>query len=314
MQIKKPIEISRLRGAFLGLAIGDALGTTHEFKPRDTYRHLTDIVGGGPFKLKAGEWTDDTSMALCLAQSLLQNDGFDPANVMNRFVNWRDHGINSVTGICFDIGNVTFGALGRYLSDGNPYAGNPHPNTAGNGSVMRLAPVPVFYAYDAALARDVSMQQSRLTHAAPEAVDGCAWLSDMLTGLFNSRALDDFAPDPAWSRKIAAITPAAVRAIPRERIKSRGYVVDTLEAALWAVVTTDNFRDALLRAVNLGGDADTIGAVTGQIAGALYGESGIPQDWLKKLAWREQLADTAQKLAEHGLNPRPTSAPANCPT
>jgi ADP-ribosyl-[dinitrogen reductase] hydrolase len=134
----------RYRGALLGLAAGDALGTTLEFKPPGTFAPLADMIGGGPFHLKPGEWTDDTSMALCLAESLIEKRDFDAKDQMDRYCRWHEEGYLSSNGTCFDIGNTVAGALATYRRTGNPFSGSESPDTAGNGSLMRLAPVPLF--------------------------------------------------------------------------------------------------------------------------------------------------------------------------
>ena len=289
----------RAEGCLVGLAVGDALGTTLEFKPRDTYRHVTDIVGGGPFGLNAGEWTDDTSMALCLADSLLERRELDPADLMERFRRWRDDGYNSVNGRCFDIGITTTQAIGRYVSSGKPLAGSTDANAAGNGSIMRLAPVPIFHTADTEAAEAAAILQSRTTHGSAECLDSCRLMTRIMAALLNGEP---------WSRAIAvdaglfaapkvkAIAGGDWKAKTRIGIKSSGYVIDTLEAALWAVDTTNDFAGALLLAVNLGGDADTVGAVTGQFAGARYGLSGIPAPWREKLAWHDRIVALAQAL------------------
>ncbi len=163
----------RAIGALLGLAVGDAVGTTLEFKGRDTRPLLTDMVGGGPFNLKPGEWTDDTSMALALADSLMQAPDLDPSDLMQRFVQWRDNGAYSCTGRCFDIGITVSGALQRWKRSGEPLAGSTDPNTAGNGSLMRLAPVAILHWRDREKLRQLAALQSRTTHGAPEAVSAC---------------------------------------------------------------------------------------------------------------------------------------------
>lgn len=155
----------RAVGALLGLAVGDAIGTTLEFRPRDTYAPLHDMVGGGPFSLEPGQWTDDTAMALALASSLVDNGGFDARDVMRRFVDWWRHGAYSCTGTCFDIGGTTAAALHRFERTGEPYAGSTDPRAAGNGSLMRLSPVAVRYWNDRAQLRAVAAAQSRLTPA-----------------------------------------------------------------------------------------------------------------------------------------------------
>jgi ADP-ribosyl-[dinitrogen reductase] hydrolase len=283
-------------GALLGLAVGDALGTTLEFKRRDTVPPLTDIVGGGPFHLRPGEWTDDTSMALCLADSLLACDGLDQRDLMDRFVRWYRDGENSVNGRCFDIGIQTSEALERYERTGIANAGPTDPAAGGNGSIMRLAPVPLRWHDDVVQAREAARDQSRTTHAAPEPVEACALLAEILVDAIVTgdkeyvlRQRDAVEP------KIAAIAHGNWRR-PRDEIRSSGYVVDTLEAALWAVSESSSFEQAALLAVNLACDADTVGAVTGQIAGALWGRSGIPQRWLDLLNWREDIEDRARRL------------------
>src|SRR4051812_7413413 len=136
----------RYRGCLLGLACGDAVGTTVEFSPRGSFPPVTDMTGGGPFNLQPGEWTDDTSMALCLDESLAYRNGFDAVDQMNRYCNWRSVGYMSSNGHCFDIGMTVSRALDRYCESGDPYAGDIDAKTAGNGALMRLAPVPMFYA------------------------------------------------------------------------------------------------------------------------------------------------------------------------
>lgn len=170
----------RARGALLGLAVGDAVGTTLEFKPRDSYAPLQDMIGGGPFQLQPGQWTDDTAMALALADSLAQDAALDPADLMQRFVDWHERGRYSCTGRCFDIGITTRQALGRWAATGNPMAGSTDPKTAGNGSLMRLAPVALRHFRNPAMLRDVAARESRTTHAAPEAVDACVAFAEML--------------------------------------------------------------------------------------------------------------------------------------
>src|SRR2546425_9015983 len=139
--------LERYRGSLLGLAAGDAVGTTLEFKPAGTFTPIDDMIGGGPFHLNPGEWTDDTSMALCLAASLVERHGFDPHDQVQRYLRWRDEGYMASNGTCFDIGMTVSASLRRFEATGNPFAGSTEPRTAGNGSIMRLAPVPLFYAH-----------------------------------------------------------------------------------------------------------------------------------------------------------------------
>ena len=139
-------EKMRYQGCLLGLAVGDALGTTVEFKPPGSFTPLADIVGGGPFGLEPGEWTDDTSMALCLAESLIEKNGFDPHDQMERYCKWYREGYMSSNGKCFDIGNTVRTALEIFEETGDHISGPTDSRSAGNGSIMRLAPVPLLFA------------------------------------------------------------------------------------------------------------------------------------------------------------------------
>ena len=291
----------RALGAFIGLAAGDAVGTTLEFERRDARPLLTDMVGGGPFGLQPGEWTDDTSMALALAESLAlaPSGSFDAADLMDRFVDWREGNDYSCTGCCFDIGATVSAALDRYRRNGDPFAGVDDPQSAGNGSLMRLAPVALRFWNDRAALDRTAAEQSRTTHAAVEAVDACRAFAGMLADAIAGRPRDGVLQPKGrfeGAPGSAAIVAGSWRGKPRSAVDSSGYVVHTLEAAIWSVARTRNFRDAVLLAANLACDADTTAAVTGQLAGALYGQSGIPRDWVTRLAWRERLLAAAERL------------------
>jgi ADP-ribosyl-[dinitrogen reductase] hydrolase len=295
---------SRAVGCLLGLAVGDAVGTTLEFTRRGSTPLLTDMVGGGPFRLSPGEWTDDTAMALVLADSLLAHPDLDERDLMTRSVEWHEHGTYSCTGSCFDIGITTRQALSRWKRTDNPIAGSTDPNTAGNGSLMRLAPVAVRHWPDRARLRDVAARQSRTTHAAPEAVDACVayaeLLADAIAGQRRSevlRARADLtgAAGPLVGT-IGPIMAGSWRGKSRHAIRASGYVAHSLEAALWSVGSTGDFRSAVLRAANLGEDADTTAAITGQLVGALFGASGIPKDWRRKVAWSARITGMAERL------------------
>lgn len=297
----------RFRGCLLGLATGDALGTTLEFKPPGSFEPIDDMVGGGPFGLKPGQWTDDTSMALCLATSLLECGGFDPTDQMQRYVRWWREGYMSSTGECFDIGVTTSGALSRFMQTGDPYAGSENPSSAGNGSLMRLAPVPMYFSDDASRAIATSADSSRVTHGAREAVDACRYFAGLLVGAL--RGVDKqtllsplYCPiEGLWHRdllaeKIAEVASGSFKDREPPDIRGTGYVVDALEAALWAFDRAEGFREGTLLAVNLGDDADTTGAIYGQIAGAYYGAEAIPATWRKKLAMSDEIISLADRL------------------
>ncbi|HNR92811.1 MAG TPA: ADP-ribosylglycohydrolase family protein [Dokdonella sp.] len=282
----------RYRGCLLGLACGDAVGTTLEFMPRGSFAEVTGMHGGGPFKLQPGQWTDDTSMALCLADSLLACGGFDALDQMRRYHAWWRQGLRSSTGVCFDIGRTVGAALARFERDGEPYAGSTDPTSAGNGSLMRLAPIVLRWHPDTGAIDRYAADSSRTTHAAAEAVEACRLFACMLT-----RALDGHARADVLDVGKLVLAEPKLRAIaegnwlgkPREAIRGSGYAVESLEAALWCFAHTTSFESAVLAAANLGDDADTTGAITGQIAGAYYGVGGIPADWLAVLHAREEI-------------------------
>ena len=298
---------SRYRGALLGLAAGDAVGTTVEFTSPGSFAPVTEMVGGGPFSLKPGQWTDDTSMALCLAESLIAKGGFDPRDQLERYTRWYRDGHLSSTGTCFDIGNATATALRRFARTGEPYCGSTDPRSAGNGSIMRLAPVPLAYADDPRAAIRLSGDSSRTTHAAPTTIDGCRYLGALLVGALRGATKAEllsprYSPVPGlWDEaplvaEIDAVAAGSFRAKEPPAIRGSGYVVASLEAALWAFARTDSFEAGCLLAVNLGDDADTTAAVYGQLAGAFYGEDGIPARWRERLALRDQIVDFADGL------------------
>ena len=290
----------RAVGAFLGLAVGDPLGTTLEFRNRDSEPRLVDIVGGDPFNLRPGNWTDDASMALALADSLIASGRLDCRDLMDRFVAWWLGGEYSCAGRCFDKGNTIQQALQRYRRTGDTLAGSTDPWTAGNGSLMRLAPVALRYWRDRDRLSLVAAEQSRTTHAAREAVDACRAFADLLAEAISGKPRRDvLAPRPfEGAPEISKILGGSWRGRARHEIRSSGYVVHTLEAAIWSVARTTDFRSAVLLAANLADDADTVAAVTGQLAGALYGLPSIPKHWLDQIAWRDRLLDTACRLLE----------------
>lgn len=292
-------ELDRYRGCLLGLACGDAVGTSVEFSPRGTFAPVTDMTGGGPFGLLPGEWTDDTSMALCLATSLVHCRGTDLADQMGRYVNWWQWGYLSSTGECFDIGMTVRTALNRYLTTKDPLAGATDPRTAGNGSLMRLAPVAMWFAPDIAAVRANARLSSLTTHGAPEAVDGCELYAELLAHALAGAPRDALmrAPAPAGaSARVCDIADGGCVGKSIDRISGSGYCVESLEAALWCFATTDSFEAAVLAAANLGNDADTTAAIVGQIAGAHYGVAGIPSHWLDLLAMRADIDALAHAL------------------
>jgi ADP-ribosyl-[dinitrogen reductase] hydrolase len=304
-----PVDPGRVRGAFLGLAAGDAVGTAVEFQPPGSFAPLTDMVGGGPFRLPAGAWTDDTSLAACLAESLIERGGFDPADQLRRYLRWYREGHLSSTGRCFDIGGTTRAALERFEATGDPDAGATHERSAANGSLMRLAPVPLAFAGDPAEAVRLAGESSRTTHALTVCVDACRYLGGLLVGAVRGASKEAllsarYAPAAGtWAHapldpRIDAVAAGSYLSKRPPAIRGTGSVVDALEAAAWAFATTDSFAGCVLAAANLGDDADTTAAIAGQLAGAYYGVDAIPADWRAQLALRERLEALADGLGE----------------
>jgi ADP-ribosyl-[dinitrogen reductase] hydrolase len=295
-------HVDRAVGALVGLAVGDALGSTLEFSRRDSKPVVTDLIGGGPFGLRPGEWTDDTSMALCLADSLISKGGLDGHDLLTRFVDWWRNGTNSVTGACFDIGNTTRESLGSFERSGALMAGPEDRRQAGNGSLMRLAPVAIFCWDDAAQAEEMAAAQSETTHPAPVAHDACRLFARMLVEAIDGTAKGEVLSPREWSGtpEVGSIARGDWREKGRGQIHSTGYSIDTLEAAIWCVANSDSFEEAVILAANLGDDADTVAAVTGQLAGAIWGRASIPEPWVAKLAWADDITAKAEELLHAG--------------
>jgi ADP-ribosyl-[dinitrogen reductase] hydrolase len=278
----------RAVGCLVGLAVGDALGSAVEFKQRGTFPHVTGMQGGGPFDLNPGEWTDDTSMAIALGEALLEDPHLnDPGKLMTRWYRWYRGGDYSHNGRCFDIGGQTSSALRKWQATGGRLP--ELTEKAGNGGIMRLAPAAVRWWKHASIADAVARRQSGLTHNNLACSNYAGRLAVIL-----AKGIPE-GPSGAVS---AMDTNIGTR--PIKLVKSTGYVLDTFEAACWAVAQRGSFAYSVLKAVNLGDDADTVGAVTGQIAGAAYGLSAIPREWLEVLAWRDRIIQLGRDLYEAG--------------
>lgn len=291
--------LDRQRGALFGLAVGDALGAAVEFMSPGTFEPVADYRAGGPHGLAPGEWTDDTSMALALADSI-GSVGWDLNDQARRYVAWWQVGDYSVTGRCFDIGITTRQALYRFLQCYDArQSGDPAPRASGNGSIMRLAPVPIAFGRELYVDTDRFVERliesSLPTHASAQCRSACAYMGLVLAGLMHGLPREEVL-SPAWPpvaellasnslhEEVAEIARGSFLHRQPPVIRGSGYVVRSLEAALWAFHTAGDFRTAVLAAVNLGDDADTTGAVCGQLAGAYWGESNIPDQWRSRLA------------------------------
>lgn len=295
-------NLDKFRGALLGLACGDALGAPVEFKKRGTFSPITEMQSGGVFNLKAGQWTDDTSMALCLATSLIERKGFDAHDQMQRYCKWRDEGYFSSTGKCFDIGIATSLALSSFKKTGNPFSGNSDPSKAGNGCLMRLAPIALFFYSDLNLTIKMAAESARTTHGALECLEASqlfgAILHQALNGASKLDILLQHGCKSLDSERLQEIANGDYFNQSENHIEGSGYVVASLEAALWCFYTTESFEAAVQKTVNLGDDADTTAAICGQLAGAFYGESAIPRRWLNTLHQYKMIAGLAEKLMQ----------------
>jgi ADP-ribosylglycohydrolase len=294
----------RRRGALIGLAVGDALGAAVEFKSPGSFAPVTGYRSGGPHRLEAGEWTDDTSMALALADSIA-TAGWDLNDQADRYVQWWKTGKYSVNGRCFDIGITTSGALSNYVAEKNALtSGDRSDDASGNGSIMRLAPVPIRFADLYPTKGDelsrLAEESSLPTHASDQCVSACRYLATVLAALIHGQDRNEVL-SPEWKplKQLNAIKPlnpliqqiaqGSFRQKQPPAIKGSGWVVKSLEASLWAFHNADSFEEAVLRAVNLGDYADTTGAICGQLAGAYWGESGISESFRAGLARMDML-------------------------
>jgi ADP-ribosylglycohydrolase len=305
--------VDRYRGSLLGLAVGDALGTSLELKAPGSFTPVHDLVGGGPFELQPGEWTDDTSMALCLAESLIETGRFDAADQMQRYLRWWRTGRFSSHGRCFDIDVTVRSALERFEATGVVYAGATDPDSDGNASLMRLAPVPLFFAQHRGEAIARAAESSLTTHGAPQARDACRVLAALIVGALQGRPKEELLGSGFFDRfiesagtlnpAVAEVTAGSFSRKQPPEIRGSSKAIESLEAALWAFAHSSSFVEGALKAVNLGDDADTTGAVYGQLAGAYYGLSGIPAEWYGRLAHGEVIDSLAVKLFDRALSP-----------
>ncbi len=296
------------RGCLLGLAVGDALGGPLEFMDARTiekkHGRVAEMIGGGWLHLKPGQYTDDTQMALLLAQSLAEKGSFDANDIARRFVAW----LNSNPP---DVGNHTRAVLSKIAADGSDWKSastnvqRVNSQSAGNGSLMRSAPVALWDFDDVSSRLEHSRVQSEITHAHQECQWSCALLNSFLFHLMNvgvrdlalERALNECRDAPGHIRKRVQMAPGKMKS----ELKPTGYVLDTLDCAIWAFMNSESFEESVVAAVNLGGDADTTGAVCGALAGAFYGEAQIPARWLDVLENRELLAQIATQMAQRHI-------------
>lgn len=286
----------RFRGALVGLACGDAVGAPVEFYRRGSFALVTDMEDKGPYGL--GKWTDDTAMAICLANSLTEK-GFDLEDQIKKYSDWAYKGYvdaKSVGGI----GRTVANSISKYMRTKDASGGPTDPATSGNGSLMRMAPVPMFFYPDMKNAILQSAESSKTTHGSQACLEACMLFSEMLHNAFAGKSKSDIlyrTTTKIQHPEILSIQYGEYRNKEAKDIHGTGYVVQSLEAALWCFATTKNYKDAVLKAVNLGDDADTTAAITGQIAGAFYGYSSIPENWRNNINQHDNLVSLADQLS-----------------
>lgn len=268
-------HVNRLRSAVYGIAIGDALGLPVQFLPRDSYPEVTEMIKGSELPWPAGTWSDDTSLTLATVDSLLTCEGVDIPDMRARFEEWLENGTYTPDGQVFDQGFTTVHAL----TQGH---GCTNEQSNGNGSLMRILPL----AFVKNLSDEQIAQVSGITHAHPLSVEACTVYVHAAQLILDGFSLTEALETASLSSEIFSYL-ADISSRKRNEIRSTGYVKDSLEASFWCLLTTDNFRDALIRAVNLGDDTDTIGAITGGMAGLAYGMESVPDSWMNALRKKE---------------------------
>jgi ADP-ribosyl-[dinitrogen reductase] hydrolase len=271
-------KLEQALGGFLGLAIGDALGAQVEFKKPGTFKPVKEMTGGGFFQLRPGQITDDTTMALIVARSLIQNNGFNPLEVMQDLLQWR------LSDECFDCGISITEALQRFRFNGEPYQGLEGDEYSGNGSIMRLYPSILWTLHKPeSEAFRMVWDMSRITHASGLVKTETQKMFTLLRRIFKH------------GQNLKKVDLIEGMTYPFEPV-STGFVCDTFDVALWGFMESDSFEEGLLKVVNLGGDADTAGAVYGQIAGTYYGKSELPERFLARLEPRDEIEQLTLKI------------------
>jgi ADP-ribosylglycohydrolase len=304
------------KSALYGVAVGDALGVPHEFSPHETLRDnpVTDMVGYGTYNLPAGTWSDDSSLTFCLAESLCS--GYNTDHMGELFVKWYYQDYWTATGEVFDIGIGTRNALYK-IKNGTKaeLAGGREENDNGNGSLMRILPL-VFAIKDLPIKErfERTKHVSSITHGHIRAVMACFYYLEFAKQLIEGktkldiyRALQTSIPlffteigiDQAEIEHFNRLLKANIADLSLSEIRSGGYVIETIEACIWCILTTENYKEAVLKAVNLGHDTDTTAAVTGGLAGLLYGFDGIPSEWIDALARKSDIEELVERVEKN---------------
>ena len=304
-----------IKDALFGLSVGDALGVPVEFKSRETIKQnpVIDMIGYGSHNLPPGTWSDDSSLTFCLAEALTQN--FDLKVVAQNFIDWLYHNYWTARGEVFDVGFSCQQAIYNLSTGTRPdLAGGFDEYENGNGSLMRILPL-LFYIKDKKINEryQITKQVSSITHAHVRSVIACFYYLEFARQLLNKEnkfriyqnlqlSIPEYLKSISMNQAEVALFDRLLKEniydLPEEKINSTGYVLYTLEASIWSLLTTDSYEEAVLKAVNLGHDTDTTGAVTGGLAGLLYGFENIPANWVAQLARREDIDDLVNRLSE----------------
>jgi ADP-ribosyl-[dinitrogen reductase] hydrolase len=299
----EPSIQDRCYGSFFGSIVGDALGAPVEFKARDSFEHITDMKHNYTFDLKAGGWTDDTSMMLCLSESLINNGKIDLKDNLRLYSMWFRKGyLSSKPGFCFDIGKTTSISIRDFEETGIIESKYNSINNSGNGSIMRLTPIPIYYNTDLNKCLEECELSSKSTHTSKLCIEGCKILGCYLYLLINGCSKDTIIDkvnkqlNQEFSEEFSDILSGNFLNKTRKEIKSSGYIIDSLEAALYSFMKFNNFSESVLFAVNLGNDADTVACITGMICGSYYGIRNIPVKWIQILHHQELLWKTIDNL------------------
>lgn len=302
----------RYRGALVGLAVGDALGAAVQHRKPGSFTPVNDMLGGGPFQLPRGAWTDDTAMALCLAESLVESRGFDTGDQIARYQLWQHEGHLSSTGECVGITASVAKALATARWTGKALAGSHDPAQLDKEALSRVAPAALYFLADVREAIHYAGEAARTTHQSPVVLDACRYLAALLVGALKGVSRQQllvprFSPVPGlWEERglkpaVEAIAAGSYRHKASVDLDGGGTVLQALETALWALDHSSTFREGALLAVNLGLDADVAGAVYGQLAGAVHGLAGIPFNWRSALLQRDLIEDLADRLLAAAL-------------
>jgi ADP-ribosylglycohydrolase len=298
----------RFQGGLLGLAVGDALAAHTQFRKPGSFAPIGDLLGGGPFDLPRGAWTDDTAMALLLAESLLEREGFDAHDQVQRFARWQREGYGSATGQCVGISANVARALASALYKRQPFAGSHDPEQLDKDPLSRVAPVIMYFFADAPTAVAKAAEAARLTAQAPMVLDCVRLLAAMVHQALSGRDKPTVLHPPRdlWMTtntrpEVLGLYEGSYGRLQPPEITGGGGILQALEAALWAFHRAETFREGALLAANLGRDSDVVAAAYGQLAGAYHGVSAIPGIWRNSLMKQEVVIDNADRLLTHAL-------------